>query len=452
MRRWLVLAAALVLAGCGAPKPADPADPMAYAARLGVTPAPGAPLQRLGVPAEALAALRSPDRSDLRLFDAAGVALPIATTPPAGGQAKPGEVTLEAFPILGSAGALRADGAVLSIEDRDRGRVVRVTRTSAGDDGAAMLGALFDTRAIGDPVRSIRLDASFPAQQPVNFAVETSADLADWTPLGGKILYRRAADRAGALGPETIPLGDADLRGRYVRVTWTSPSRLLAPVIVRGAAFGTVRAIDGDRPAITTSPPALLNGHDLRVTLKHGTALTAMRIAPKGGEMLVPVRVLGRNAPDQDWTALGAGTVRQGGATTIVLAGSAYSQYRIEADRRTPGFAQPPAIALVFAPMQLVALFNGKPPYTLSAGMAGAENRYLAVGELIPNWRPGAESRLPEATVAATPRAKLALAADRSGLFDRRKALLWGLLLAGVVALGAMVWRLWRPPSGNPPA
>jgi len=453
MRRWLALAMSLVVtAGCGAPKPADPADPQGYAVRLGVTPAPGAPLQRLGVPAEAIAALRAPDRSDLRLFDASGVALPLAAVAPAGDQARLGEVSLEAFPILGSTGALRADGAVLSIEDRDRGRVVRVTRTSPGDEGTAMLGALFDTRAIRDKVRSIRLDASFPAQQPVNFAIETSADLSDWTPLGGRILYRRAADRADALGPETIPLGEADLRGRYLRVTWTSPSRLLAPVIVRAATFATARAVDGERPAIATSPPALLEAHEVRITLDHAIAPAAMRIVPQAGEMLVPVRVLGRNAPDQGWTALGAGTLRQGGAAAIALAGGTWSQYRIEADRRTPGFAKPPAIELVFAPLQLVTLFSGKPPYTLSAGMAAADNRYLAIGELIPGWRPGAEDRLPQAAVATTPGAMLALAADPSGVLDRRKALLWGLLLAGVVALGWMVWRLWRPPSGKPPA
>ena len=447
MRPWFALAAcAALLAGCSEHEGNNPADPRAYAVRIAVTPAPGAPLQRLEPPAEALAALRSPMRADLRLFDAEGTALPMAALAPSGGRAELRDVSLEAFPILGTTGALKADGAVLSIEDRDGGRVVRVTRTRAGADGTATLGTLFDTRGIDDPAHSLRLDAGFPVQQPVNFQVDTSRDLKDWTPLASKILYR-AADRADALGPEAIPLDKADLRGRYVRVTWSSPSRLLAPVVVRGATLVTARPLEGARPRIATSPVRRVDAHDLRLSLPHGSDLAALRILPKAGEMIVPLRVFGRNAPDQDWAPLGAGTLRQDGAT-IELSGGVYAQYRIEADRRTPGFLAEPAVELVFTPAQLVALFNGKPPYSLAAGTVAAEDRYLAIDELMPGWRPGAEARLPVAKIAATPGAVVTLAAADSG-FDRRKALLWGLLVAGVLALGLMVWRLWRPGASQ---
>lgn len=446
MMRWTMIATAALLAGCSAQDQGNPADPSGYAVRLAVTPAPGGSVQRIDLPAEALAALRSPNRADIRVFDVAGTPLSMAITGPAGGRAALDTIRLAAFPIVGPAGALAAEDAELRIEQRDGDRVVTVVQGPAGSAKAVTLGALFDTRAIAAQAHSLRLDAVLPPQQPVNFSVEISDDLADWIPVGGKILYRREAGQAGTLGPEAIPLDDITLKDRYLRVTWTSPQRLLAPVELRAALVGVSRRLDADeRPAIATSPPRRIDAHDIRFALPRPAILAGVTITPTAGEMLVPVRLFGRNAPDQSWTHIGAGSLRAGSDAPIDLAGAAFSDYRIEADRRTPGFTAVPKLELLFEPARLAVLFDGKPPYTLATGAAQAESRYLAIGELIPGYRLGAEDRLPVAVVggSATPLLTLADADER--LFSPRKALLWGLLLLGVAALGFMVWRLWKP-------
>ncbi|KQX21557.1 MULTISPECIES: DUF3999 family protein [unclassified Sphingomonas] len=450
MTRWMTAAACALLAGCSAQDGADPADPSAYAVRLAVTPAPGGSVQRIDLPAAALAALRSPTRADVRIFDGAGTPLAMAIAGPAAGRAAIDTLRLPAFPIVGPAGALAAEGTELRVEQRDGDRIVTVVRGPASAARAVTLGALFDTRAIVGRARSLRLDAVLPPQQPVSFVVETSPDLADWTPVGGKILYRREAGRAGAIGSEAIPLDDIGLEGRYLRVTWTSPQRLLAPVELRGALVDVARRLDtDDRPAIATSAPRRLEAHDVRFTLPRPMLLAAVTIAPAAGEMLVPVTLFGRNAPDQSWTPIGSGSLRAGATAPIELSGAIYRDYRIEADRRTPGFAAAPRLKLLFEPARLAVLFDGKPPYTLAAGVAGAESRYLAMGELVPGYRPGAEDRLPQATVAAPPSSPLALAQADDRPFSPRKTLLWGLLLLGVAALGLMVWRLWRPAKAG---
>ncbi len=446
MIRAITAAALALLAGCSGREAANPADPSAYAVRLAVTPAAGGAVQRIDLPAEALAALRSPNRADIRVFDGAGTPLAMAITGPAAGRAALDEVRLDAFPIVGPAGALAAEGAELRVEQRDGDRVVTVVRGPTAPSKPVTLGALFDTRAIAARARSLRLDAVLPPQQPVRFTVEASADLADWTPAGGKILYRREGDRAGALGPEAIPLDDLDLKGRYLRVTWTSPQRLLAPVELRGATIGVARRLDADdRPAIATSPPRRIDAHDIRFTLPRPAILAAVAIAPAAGEMLVPVTLSGRNAPDQPWTPIGSGSLRAGSSAPVELSGAAFSDYRIEADRRTAGFAATPRLTLLFEPARLAVLFDGKPPYMLAAGAAGAESRYLAIGELVPGYRPGAEDALPWATVAPAAAPMLSLAQPDDSLFSPRKAVLWGLLLFGVAVLAAMVWRLWKP-------
>jgi len=446
MIRVMMAATLALLAGCSPRESADPANPDAYAVRLAVTPAPGGPLQRIDVPAEALAALRSPDRGDIRVFDGAGAPLTMALVPAVPGHAAFDMMRLDAFPIVGPAGALAAEGAELRVEQRDGDRIVTVLRGPAIAARPVTLGALFDTRAIAARARSLRLDAVLPPQQPVEFTVETSPDLAVWTTVGGRILYRREGDRAGALGPEAIPLGDIELKDRYLRVTWTSPQTLLAPVQLRGATIALLRRLDlDDRPAVATSPPQRIDAHDIRFSLARPLALAAAAIEPVAGEMLVPVTLYGRNAPDQGWTPIGSGSLRSGSSVPVELSGTAYRDYRIEADRRTPGFAAPPRLKLSFEPSRLVVLFDGRPPYRLAAGIADAERRYLDIGELLPGYRPGAEDRLPQAAVTGSVAPLLALAEADDRLFSPRKAWLWGLLLLGVAALGLMVWRLWTP-------
>ena len=446
MIRWITLVALCALAGCSEEKPPDSGKADAYAVRLSVTPASGAPLQRLSLPAEALAALRSADRSDVRLFDGAGTALPLAAAGPSGARADYRPMRLEALPILGTDGAARSN-AVLSIEQSGGTRVVRMIEAAKPDGGSATIGVLLDARAIADPAHSLRLEGHWPAYQPVAFAVDASDDLRNWAGLGGRTLYRKSADPSGATGTEDIALGDADLRGRWLRVSWSSPSKLLGPVSIGGATLTLARATESDRPAIATADPTRLGAYELRLGFDHAIAPSGVRIRPAGGEMLIRVGIAGRNAPDQPWTPVGAGMVRAVAAgtapETIALQGEADDSYRIEADHRTAGFAVPPRIELLFAPMQLVALFDGKPPYTLAAGAGAAENRYLELRDLVSNDRPGAVAGLAQATVAASPASRLATV-ETGDRFDRRKALLWSLLLLGVAVLGLMVWRLWK--------
>jgi hypothetical protein len=449
MKKTMIAAVALLLL-TGASDPAD--GPGAdYALRLAVTPAPGAPLQRIDLPAQALAALRRPSRADVRVFDRDGTALPMALAAPAGGRAKLRTLRLEALPIRGPAGALAADGAALKVERRDGDQVVTVIQQGAADRSPVLLGALLDTRALDARGRRLALDITLPPEQPVDIAVESSPDLTSWTPIGGKTLYRRGGTAPAALGPEAIALGDAELRDRYLRISWTSPQKLLGPVELRGALVEVAERLDrAERPSIATSPPERIDAHDIRFTLPHAAPIAGIAIAPAAGEMLAPVRILGRNGPDQGWTPLGSGVVRAGDQAPIELSGLAFRDYRIEVDQRTPGFAAPPKLRLSFEPARIALLFDGKPPYRLAVGSDIAEGRYLPIGQLIADYRTGAEDKLSLATVATTPGALLALAADDDSLFSPRKTVLWSLLLIGVMALAWMVWRLWRPSNSSP--
>lgn len=378
---------------------------------------------------------------------------------------------MPAYPILGAAstGAAGLEGLSLRIEERQGQRVVQID--TAGTAGAtatqAVRGALLDARNVQLPVARMALDVDLPAGQPVTFRVQASKDLKHWQPLAETVLYRADAAAAptvstapGRLGNEQIDLQRADLKSHYLRVTWGD-----AAVTLRGATLATARSM-GPRERVSARmamPPLGNNPRELVLALPFATPVAALAITPPGSNVLLPVRVLGRNHREQPWSPLASAVVYKmatGGkeqtSGPVELGGASVREIKIEADPKTPGFAAAPALALQFEPAQLVFLASGQGPFTLAAGLPGATaaaSAFLPLASLVPGYQPAQENTLPVA-LADVARADitggqpadgaLVPAAAASGGISTRSAVLWGVLLAGVVALGLMAWLLLR--------
>ena len=466
----VLAAAALSLCAGVAQAAADANSPAAYAIRVPVTLAADAPLQRVVLPAEVLVRLQSPGYADVRLFNGAGQPVPMALAGVAAASAPEELVTLPAYPILGatSTGTAGLEGLSLRIEERQGQRVVQIdtaaTTTTAGPaTPQAVRGALLDARNVQLPVARMALDVDLPAGQPVTFRVQASKDLKHWQPLAETVLYRADAAAAptapGRLGNEQIDLQRADLKGHYLRVTWGD-----AAVTLRGATLATSRST-GPRERVSASmvTPALANPRELVFALPFATPVAALAITPPGSNVLIPVRVLGRNHREQPWSPLASAVVykmatggKEQASGPVELGGASVREIKIEADPKTPGFAAAPALALQFEPAQLVFLASGQGPFTLAAGLPGATaaaSAFLPLASLVPGYQPAQENQLPVA-LADVARADitggkpadgaLVPAAAASGGISTRSAVLWGVLLAGVAALGLMAWLLLR--------
>ena len=467
----LVLAAAALSLCTGvAQAAADANSPAAYAIRVPVTLAADAPLQRVMLPAEVLVRLQSPGYADVRLFNGAGQPVPMALAGVAAASAPEELVTLPAYPILGAAntGTAGLEGLSLRIEERQGQRVVQIdtaaTTTTVGPaTPQAVRGALLDARNVQLPVARMALDVDLPAGQPVTFRVQASKDLKHWQPLAETVLYRADAAAAptapGRLGNEQIDLQRAGLKGHYLRVTWGD-----AAVTLRGATLATSRST-GPRERVSASmaTPALANPRELVFALPFATPVAALAITPPGSNVLIPVRVLGRNHREQPWSPLASAVVykmatggKEQSSGPVELGGASVREIKIEADPKTPGFAAAPALALQFEPAQLVFLASGQGPFTLAAGLPGATaaaSAFLPLASLVPGYQPAQENQLPVA-LADVARADITggqpadgaqvPAAAASGGISTRSAVLWGVLLAGVAALGLMAWLLLR--------
>lgn len=464
----LVLAAAALSLCTGvAQAAADANSPAAYAIRVPVTLAADAPLQRVMLPAEVLVRLQSPGYADVRLFNGAGQPVPMALAGVAAASAPEESVVLPAYPILGghgTPGQAGLEGLSLRIEERQGQRVVQIdTAATTGTTPQAVRGALLDARNVQLPVARMALDVDLPAGQPVTFRVQASKDLKHWQPLAETVLYRADAAAAptapGRLGNEQIDLQRADLKGHYLRVTWGD-----AAVTLRGATLATTRST-GPRERVSASmaTPALANPRELVFALPFATPVAALAITPPGSNVLIPVRVLGRNHREQPWSPLASAVVykmatggKEQSSGPVELGGISVRELKIEADPKTPGFAAAPALALQFEPAQLVFLASGQGPFTLAAGLPGATaaaSAFLPLASLVPGYQPAQENQLPVA-LADVARADITggqpadgaqvPAAAASGGISTRSAVLWGVLLAGVAALGLMAWLLLR--------
>ena len=265
------------------------------------------------------------------------------------------------------------------------------------------------------------------------------------------MIYRASAgERAGS--GEALSLDGAALDGDYLRITWHAASRLVSPVVVRGVVLLTRPAAVDRESGVDAVPPPLADAHAGEFALPFATPVAVIRIGLRGEDIVLPVRVLGRDDREQPWTLLGQGIASRArgdaaGDRGIALEGGTFRTMRIEAAPQTPGFTAAPAIRFEFAPRDIVFLAAGTPPYALAAGRAGAPDAYLPLADLV-----GQATGAPLlATAKSAPTAPLALAPAGDAGGNKRQAVLWAILLAATALLGGMAWALWkRAPATNP--
>jgi hypothetical protein len=428
----LIRLGALVLLVAAAPAGSD-GEARAYRVRIAVTPGSGSAVQRLAVPPSALAAARTGDLSDLRVIDARGRAMPMTRAPAA--EPTPRRDTLTAMPILGAGDALTVRGVSLRLDEQGRARVAQVDGSVAAA-GSVVLGTLFDARAITGAARALSLDADVPPSQPVRFTVEASRDLSAWRTLGEKVVYRASAS-GGA--DATVPLGSAALKSDYLKVTWSLGSRALSPVGVRGAVLMTRQDGATADAEVEAMLPPLVDARTIAFAVPFATPIATIRVVPAAGDLLVPVRILGRDDGEHPWTLLGTGVAARA-PSIIALNGAAFRTLRIEADPRGPGFTAPPTLRFGFASRAILFLAEGTPPYTLAVGKADTPDAYLPADSLLAQT----QGKLVVAATASGGAARLALAPiDETGARSRR-LILWAVLLLATGLLAGLAWLLWK--------
>jgi hypothetical protein len=445
MKKGLImLAAALALAG--AARAAGDGAPTRYPVQVRLTPVAGAPVQRLALPLAILAGSRSADLADVRLFDAAGRAVPIARAPAPAMTARR-ETRFPALPIIGAADTPRVTGVSVRLDARGQPRLVSLAG-GGGEGRTATVAVLFDARHQNEPSDTLILDADWPASRPVTFVVEASDDLQHWRVIGQRVAFRSADGMAEK--PE-ITLHDA--APGWVRVSWDTAS----PVTVRSGLFVATTKRDPAPLMLEAMPPPPTDTHEIEFAVPFATPVAALQIAPAGIGTLLPVRIFGRDSAELAWQPIGAGTIfrlaaKDGEriADPIALDGAHFRFWRIVADGKGPGFAASPRLRFAFAPTEIVFVAPGPAPLLLVAGRAAQPETYISLDSVLAGSGSREVNSLPVAAVAPSAAPPILQLTNGDGDSDTgRRLALWGLLLAATAALGFMAWRLARRPAAR---
>ena len=423
-----------------------------------------ATLVRAALPADALLRLQSPLAADVRVFDAKGQSVPFALAtpvdkPPAARKPTPAFTALAMFTAQAGSRIPRSGVKVRVRDGAERSVWVQMEANGSGvadPAGATRLpSALFDTRASKQRISALVIKAQLPANAPVRFALETSTDLAQWTPvpLRGRLFH---FDGDNAPSNDTLELEQPlALEGQYLRLEWSGQEGVTAASIT-----GLVAPPVAPAQQVSTALPAgvFTPGREgmpgLEWKLPSARPLAALALTTTQPNTLMPVRVLGRNQASEPWRQMGQGIVFRLGqgagestSLALALARTPVRLLRVEATHGQRLENVPLAAAAVFDPVELVFVAGGNGPYETAAGRAETAAVALPLGML----SSVASVRIEELPISRIASSVLRPETPPSVLqgmlpagVDSKSALLWAVLLIAVAVLGGVAWSLMK--------
>jgi hypothetical protein len=433
-------------------------SPREFAWHAPVEAPAGASVARLDVPPAALARLQSPDARDLRVFNAAGEPVafalrePVRATP---APPAPRTRVYAALPLYSAApGALQAKGSMqVRIDEAGAQRSVWV-QLGGGEvaSGRKLDSVLFATVNEEQLLGGLDVQAALPANTPVRVSASSSADLAQWTalPVRGR-LYR--FEGTGAPVNTSLEFEQpVKLEGRYLRLDWTGQDG----VSVSGAAgiFAAPAQPPARVRAELPAPQAADHG-TVEIATGFRTPLAGLALSTPNANALLPVRILGRNDASQPWRLLGQTVVYRLGAAgseavnpPVPLHGASALRLRIESTNGADLARAQLQASAEFEPLRLVFVATGAGPFEIAAGRADTKAAALPLDTIASTLQGRKLEDLPAAAVGAG-----VARAPAAGLLARwwpgrevpdRTTVLWAVLIAGVLLLGAVAWSLLR--------
>ncbi len=431
------------------------------AATLRVQPqAGGGSLQRIALPADLIMHSQSADLNDLRLFKSGGEPVPFAlrSSESEATTTTATKVALKAFVIRESGKPAAAGNAAIRIETRGDDMNVVIDRDRALSSASINEGGvLLDTRATEGVLTNIEFDIDLPPNQVVPLNVEASANLSNWeTITAARSMYRFSDAGAPQLTSIDLPAG-AEIKGRYLRVTWPQ-QKTAGAIVIRGAtlAMESSRRVPIAQPRRNLGAPTIATTHAQEWQLASPLRLRALTLTTEQTGTLLPITVLGRDNDKQPWRQLASTVLFKldlidpinnkniiSTNAPLSLGNISVRQLKIEAPASSAGIATNlVSAAIEYDAQELIAAVNPGEALTVAIGAAGAARVALPLQTIVPDFT--AQRITAFARMAASEDVKFypeRLESDNAtSSGERKKFILWGALLLGVGVLAAMAW------------
>ncbi len=436
------LAVAIAATSAWAEEPADFRSSAAIHAKAGES------VQRVALPFEAYRDARR-DLADLRIFNGRGEALPFAfaSEEEAKREAR-ASIRLAVFPVMAAASG-RPENLDVVVRTDNEGAIVRVEGRRAGSGTPRPVAWLLDASAVKDPLRALLPQWNArPGAEVASVTVEGSDDLKTWRTLTSRAAVVRIEQAGEKLEQRRVDLGAQ--KAKYLRVTAQPEAFELSGAEVE---LGEVVTPPAREKRIATAAAGAKPGeylYDLGARLP----VEELRVVLPEVNSIAPFAVSARETPGASWQRIGSATfyrLMRGGveieAPALAMGHRPARYWMLQLDPRSPApGGAAPSIEARWRPAQVVFVARGEGPYTLAFGNPDARATLLAVSQLIPGYEAHAEWKLPEASLGEVKGSVAAGGGWRAILGDTspRKALLWAVLVAAVLVMAWMAWRLQR--------
>jgi len=427
---------------------------------------------QLRLPRAVYLAARSPHLNDLRVFDAAGRAMPftLVDLAPQAVVNRP-SAPVAIFPVTGPTrdGFKLQEG--LQIRTGSDGSLISVTAPArtANDELTSLV------LDLQPAMRTARVDAAAPIGALVltlpsntgsynaRIALDASDDLQRWEPQAEATVSWLVNSQGASVQKHRIDM--APQAFRYARLRWLDGKPIEFAAI--HAEYVVERQAGRQLETLVLQGAPGAEGKDLVYTAPVAIPVQALGLAFQAENVVMPA-LIGQYQASPN---------RDPGARTVMklqpLVNTTFFQLEQNGRRRASGdvavpathaarwvvrpltaAAERPALRLSWEPATIVFVAGGKAPYKLAFGRSSVRAAAIALHQVAP----GFSERELTALEAAKPgdvieQHVVEKNAARAGNPQRW---LWALLIAGVVALAAMAWHLLRQLNGGasdlPPA
>jgi len=417
-----------------------------------------------------------PGLADLRVFDADGQAVPHAVAEPA--RAEVDAPTVTPLPLYrmpeGTAPEevlLPGSGYQVNVGHRAGRTTVQLDALLAeASTRPPPLAYLVDTSDIEGEIVALEFDlAPMPEDYLTALRIDATDDLVKYRTLRRKAVVAQLAGADGSITQRRVPL--SRVRAKYVRVTW--PADEGAPVILgisavqqpprpeRARSRHRVSSMPGVSGESTESPQPGVHVFDLGGFVP----VDRLQVDLGSGRALVSAQVARASAADGPWRRVFHGYVYQldrgsrtepdddGRNPPIDVDGRRMRFYRVAFDAKGGGAGRPaPALEISWPTEQLYFVAQGRAPYTLAVGKAGAPSARFDAAQLFAIGGEAARAKGPTPATArlgkrAAMRGEAALEPEKES--PARKIALWGVLLTAVAIVAMMALRLIREMNAS---
>lgn len=425
---WAAFLAMLSL-GAGAEVPED------FAYGLVLQAEAGRPVQRLELPEAVYRGVVQPDLADLRVFNAAGQLVPHSLSLPTAAAAEPTWQTVPFFPLPAN---VETPGTVLELAPAPEGTVLRWRDDRRVAEEARVAAYVLDLSDVQRPTDALRL--SWEAEDTAGLLgplrVDVSDDLQHWRSLRRDASVAKLRYDGYELVQDRIELPTT--RGRYMRLSWPeeSTARLIGVELRLQPKQAAV-----PRRWLEVAPAAALEPSVWLYDTEGYFPVDRLGLGFASVNQFAEVEISSRQTAEQAWRARHRGVFYRLRLEAGELVSTPQAVSRSSDTLwKLSGSLEAPRLQLGWTPHELLFLASGEGPYLLAYGSRSANRRAMPVKQLL---RADTEADLlGEAEVTAM--RELGGEQRLRDPLPWLQWLLWAVLLAAVVLLATLVWRLLK--------